>query len=268
MIKILFVGDIMGRPGRMILKSKLNQLMLQYNVGLCIANAENAAGGKGLNYKIAQELFSYGVDVLTMGNHTWDNKDIFNFIDDNRNIVRPYNYPPSVPGKGFVTVETRNGVPVVVGQLCGRLYMGNADCPFRTADAMLKEIGGRRPIVIDFHGEATSEKVAMGWYLDGRVSAVIGTHTHIPTADERILPQGAAFICDVGMTGPYDSVIGMEIESTTNQFITGIRRHHQVAKQNVKICAVMMQVDEASGKASSIERVTVCGADVTDNGEE
>ncbi len=256
-MNILFVGDVVGRPGRKILKSKLASLKKIHEIEFTIVNAENAAGGKGLNYEVAQELYRCGADVLTLGNHAWDNKDIFNFIDDDRYIVRAYNFTPGIPGRGYTTVTLRNGITLAVAQLCCRLFMAAVDCPFRRAEDLLEDIEEHPIKIIDLHGEATSEKVSMGWYLNGAVTAVIGTHTHIPTADERVLSGGTAYITDTGMTGAYDSVIGLEIESTTQQFISGIRQNHKIAKANIKISAVVIDVDELTGKARSIHRLWV-----------
>lgn len=256
-MKLLFVGDVIGQPGRKIVKEKLNKLKQAYNIDLCVINAENASGGRGLNRKTADELYESGANILTLGNHSWDNKDIFNFIDTDPNLIRPFNYPPQVPGRGFITFETPNGCMVSVAQLCCRLFMGNADCPFRSSERLLEKISDSTIRIIDLHGEATSEKMALGWYLNGRVTALLGTHTHIPTADERILPNGTAYITDVGMTGPYDSVIGIRIDSSTKQFITGIKQNHKVATENVKLCAVFINIDDVSGKASYIERIMI-----------
>jgi 2',3'-cyclic-nucleotide 2'-phosphodiesterase len=256
-MRILFIGDVFGRPGRNALEAHLEEIKTKYKIDFCIANGENSAGGKGLNQKIAKSLFDFGIDCITMGNHTWDNKDILSFIDEDPRVVRACNYPPNVPGKGFVVLETSTHVNVVVTQILCRVFMSNIDCPFRGADAMLEAVGEESIIICDLHGEATSEKVALGWYLDGKVSAVLGTHTHIPTADERILPQGTAYITDVGMTGSYDSVIGMDIESVTKQFISSIRSPFKIAKDNVKIAAIFLVIDESTGKAESIERLFI-----------
>jgi len=261
-MRVLFIGDVFGRPGRKALESQLGYLKSFYGADFCIANAENAAAGKGITYDVAQELYAAGVDIITLGNHAWDNKDVFSFIDDDRRIVRAYNYPPGVPGRGFTTFETPLGTKITIAQIFARLFMLNVDCPFRGADNLLRETGDDHILILDLHGEATSEKVALGWYLDGRVTAVIGTHTHIPTADERILPKGTAYITDVGMTGPYDSVIGMEIETATERFLTTLKKPFKVATENVKISGVLITVDDLTKKAVSIERLLV---DVADN---
>ncbi len=256
-MRILFVGDIFGRPGRNALESNLQRIKEQYQVDFCIANIENAAGGKGVTYDVAQQILNSGVDVMTLGNHAWDNKDIFSFIQDEKRMIRPYNYVPTLPGYGYVTLTLDGGVKITVSQVLGRLFMNNVDCPFRKADELLENMTDSNVIVIDMHAEATSEKMAFGWYLDGRVSAVIGTHTHIPTSDERVLPKGTAYQTDVGMTGPYDSVIGMDIETATYQLITTVKKPFKIAKHNVKICCALIEVDEITGKAKSIERLSV-----------
>ncbi|MFQ5987737.1 MAG: YmdB family metallophosphoesterase, partial [Dehalococcoidia bacterium] len=203
-MRILMVGDVIGRPGRRAVRTLLPGLRQEYNVDLVIANSENAAGGLGLTTETAEELLDFGVDVLTSGNHIWDQKEILPALDGDLAILRPLNYPPGVPGRGYLIKGE-----VLVVNLVGRTFMGNFDCPFRTMDQLLEELSDRPSVIIvDFHGEATSEKVALGWYLDGRVSALLGTHTHVGTIDARLLPKGTAFITDVGMTGPVDSVIG------------------------------------------------------------
>ncbi|MBD3266023.1 TIGR00282 family metallophosphoesterase [bacterium] len=253
-MRILFIGDVFGRPGRHALAAHLKSFKSEKEIDFCIANGENAAGGKGLNPKVAEELFSYGVDCITLGNHTWDNKAILTIIDIDSRLVRAYNYPPNVPGFGYSVFTLSSGEEIVVTQLLCRVFMATVDCPFRGADAFFEEIGQDRIVLCDLHGEASSEKVALGWYLDGRMTAVIGTHTHIPTADERILPGGTAYITDVGMTGAYDSIIGMDIESVTNQFKTTMKSPFKIAKKNVKIAGTIVSIDETTKKATSIER--------------
>ncbi len=256
-MQILFIGDVFARWGRKILKDRLNFIKEEYRIDFCIANGENSAGGKGISRAVAKELYDSGVDAITLGNHTWDNNDVLSFIDSDSRIVRPYNYPPGVPGNGWTSVPSHSGQTVVISQLCCRLFMSPMDCPFRAADCLLEEIGNERIIILDIHGEATSEKVALGWYLNGRVSAIIGTHTHIPTADERILPGGTAYITDVGMTGAYDSIIGMDIESSMRRFMTGMKIPFQVSKKNLQISAVIITIEERTGKASAIQRVMI-----------
>lgn len=256
-MRILFIGDVFGRWGRNILKERLNAIKEEHRVDLCIANGENAAGGKGISTAVSQELYKAGVDAITLGNHAWDNNDVLSFIDSDPRIVRAYNYAPGVPGNGWISVEAPSGHRVIVAQLCCRLFMTAIDCPFRAVDAMLEEIGNEPIVVVDIHGEATSEKMALGWYMNGRVSAVVGTHTHIPTADERILSRGTAYITDVGMTGAYDSIIGMDIDSSMKRFITGMKTPFQVAKKNARLSAVIISVDEETGRAHAIERLLV-----------
>lgn len=256
-MQILFIGDVFGRWGRNILKERLNAIKEEHRIDFCIANGENAAGGKGISKAVAQELYNAGIDAITLGNHAWDNNDVLTFIDTDCRIARAYNYAPGVPGNGWISVEALSGHRVIVAQLCCRLFMSAIDCPFRAADSMLEEIGNESIIVVDIHGEATSEKMALGWYMNGRVSAVVGTHTHVPTADERILSGGTAYITDAGMTGAYDSIIGMDIDSSTKRFITGMKSPFQISKRNVRISAVVISVDEETGKARSIERILV-----------
>ena len=255
MIRILFIGDVFGRPGRSAVEKKLQELKIEHRIDFCIANGENASGGKGLNQKVASQLFDCGIDCITLGNHAWDNKDIYTFINNEPRIVRACNYPPNLPGKGFGRFRTRTGADIIVTQLLCRVFMANVDCPFRKSDEMLREVGDGKIIICDLHGEATSEKIALGWYLDGKMSAIIGTHTHVPTADERIFPRGTAYITDAGMTGSYDSVIGMQIDPIITQFITTIRSPFKIARDNVKISAVIVAIDEYTRKAHSIERI-------------
>ena len=256
-MRILFIGDVFARWGRKILKERLNSVKEEYLVDFCIANGENAAGGKGISKAVANELYNAGVDAITLGNHTWDNNDVLSFIDDDYRIVRAYNFPPDVPGNGWISVQADNGQNIIISQLCCRLYMTPFDCPFRAADRLIEEIGNEKIIIIDVHGEATSEKCALGWYLNGRATAVIGTHTHIPTADERILPGGTAYITDAGMTGAYDSIIGMDIDSALKRFLTGMKIPFQVSKRNLKISAVLITVNDETGEAESIERLMI-----------
>jgi len=257
-VKLLFVGDIYGRPGRRAVSRLLPSLVARYNVDISIANGENAAGGSGITEKVAEELFSYGVNVLTSGNHIWDKKEVLPYLERAEYLLRPANYPPGVAGRGAAVFQTPSGVPVGVLNLQGRTYMREIDCPFRVGEkeiARLKE--KTNMIVVDFHAEATSEKIAMGWYLDGKVSAVIGTHTHVQTCDETILPGGSAYITDVGMTGPHDSVIGVRKEAAIDRFLTQIPMKFESARRDVKLCAVVVDVDEESGKARKIERLRV-----------
>ena len=248
---ILVIGDIVGRPGRQAVKELLPGLRQQYGFSLVIANAEYVAGGLGLTSTTAEELLSAGIDVLTSGNHIWAQKEIIPHLDGEMPILRPLNYPPGVPGKGYIV----NRQAMVVN-LIGRTFMGDFDCPFRAIDRLLTEVKPKPPVIIvDFHAEATSEKVAMGRYLDGRVSAVLGTHTHVGTSDSQLLPQGTAYVTDVGMTGPVDSVIGMETEVVIQRFLTGIPHRMSVARGKTMFNAVSVRVDEKSGRAISIDRI-------------
>jgi len=248
---ILMIGDIVGRPGRQAVKELLPGLRQQYGFSLVIANAENVAGGLGLTSTTAKELLSTGIDVLTSGNHIWAQKEIIPYLDGEMPILRPLNYPPRVPGKGYIV----NRQAMVVN-LIGRTFMGDFDCPFRAIDQLLTETKPKPPVIIvDFHAEATSEKVAMGRYLDGRVSAVLGTHTHVGTSDSQLLPQGTAYVTDIGMTGPIDSVIGMETEVVIQRFLTGIPHRMSVAKGKTMFNAVLVKVAEDTGRAISIDRI-------------
>ncbi len=221
---------------------------------VCIANCENASGGKGLGKDAAKNLFEAGIDAMTLGNHAWDNKQIFEFLDRENRIARAFNYPPNVPGRGFITVETGDGIRVGVAQLMCRLFMNPTDCPFQRSDELIELMSDCHVTFVDVHGEATSEKISLGWYLDGKISALIGTHTHVPTADERILPHGTAYLTDAGMTGPYDSVIGMDINTAMNNFMSPVRAQFKVANKNVNISGVIIDVDADTGKAVEIKR--------------
>ena len=245
------VGDVIGRPGRRVIQKLLPGLRQQYGVDLVIANAENAAGGFGLTLATARELLDTGVDVLTSGNHIWAQKEIIPYLDGQIPLLRPLNYPPGVPGMGYLV----NNWAMVVN-LMGRTFMGSFDCPFRAMDKLLAEVKPKPPVIIvDFHAEATSEKVAMGRYLDGRVSAVLGTHTHVGTIDAQLLPLGTAYVTDVGMTGPIDSVIGDEAEAVIRRFLTMMPHRLSVGKGRAILNAVLVRVDEDSGKATSIDRI-------------
>lgn len=255
-LRILHIADIMGEPGRKAVSRLVPRLIRERNVDFVLGNGENAAGGFGLTKRVAQELFDSGVDVLTGGNHMWDRKEILNFIEEERRILRPANYPAGVPGRGSGTFTAAGSRCVGVVSLLGRVFIKDVNCPFLAADAELKNLEEQTPIVlVDFHAEATSEKMAMGWYLDGRVSAVLGTHTHIQTADERILTKGTAFISDVGMTGPFDSVIGIEKEAALKRFLTQLPARFTPAKDDVRLNAVLVDVDDQTGRALGIERL-------------
>jgi len=247
-----------GRPGRNILKENLKNIIEEYTVDFVIANGENAAGGNGITKKVAEELFETGVNFLTMGNHVWDNKDIFTFIDNEERIIRPLNYPPGTPGKGSKIIEIKNNLKIGIINISGRTYMQNLDCPFRTCIEEIEKISSiTNIIIVDFHAEATSEKQAMGWYLDGKVSAVIGTHTHVQTADERILPGGTAYITDVGMTGAFNSILGVEVEGVIKKFITQLPARFDVAKGIAQLNSVLIEIEENTGRATSINRINL-----------
>lgn len=255
-MKILFIGDTVGKAGRAIVHEHLQQLQEAYQVDLTILNCENAASGFGITPILADEFFDWGVDVLTSGNHIWDKKQIMPYLDQNTRILRPANYPAEDPGRGVTVVKTGSGEEVAVMNLQGRVFMPSTDDPFRTADLELARLPKHIKIIfVDMHGEATSEKAAMGWYLDGRVSAVVGTHTHIPTADETILPGGTAFITDVGMAGPFFSVIGVVKEDVIRRFLTSIPQKFDAASQDARLNAVVVDVDSSTGKAHRIERI-------------
>jgi len=255
-MKILFIGDTVGKAGRSIVHQYLKELQETLAVDLTILNCENAAPGFGVTPRIADELFDWGIDVLTSGNHIWDKKEIMPYLSANSRLLRPANYPEGNPGRGMTILKTRSGEEAAVLNLQGRVFMPPTDDPFRVADAELAKIPNHiKVIFVDMHGEATSEKVAMGWYLDGRVSAVVGTHTHIPTADETILPGGTAFLTDVGMAGPFHSVIGVIKEEVIRRFLTSIPDKFEAASLDARLNAVFVDVDSATGKARSIERI-------------
>ncbi len=249
---ILMIGDVIGKPGRQAIHELVPGLRKQYGLDLVIANGENAAGGFGLTANVAQELLSDGVDVLTSGNHIWAQKEIIPYLEGDMPILRPLNYPAGVPGHGYLITRK-----VMVVNLIGRTFMSNYDCPFRTMDALLSELKLKPPVIIvDFHAEATSEKVALGRYLDGRVSAVLGTHTHVGTIDAQILPKGTAYVTDVGMTGPTDSVIGDDTESVMQRFLTMMPHHLSVGKGKPVLNGILVGIDNKSGRATSIERIS------------
>ena len=258
-MKILFVGDIFGAPGRRIVADHVEDIVKSNQIDLAIANAENAAGGFGITPAIAEDLFALGLDVLTSGNHVWDKRELYDYLNRQPRLLRPANYPEA-PGHGLVTVKARNGVECAVINLQGRTYMPSTDCPFRKADLLLSQIDPAVNVrFVDFHAEVTSEKMAMGWYLDGRVSAVVGTHTHVPTADTRILPGGTAYQTDCGMTGPYRSVIGVDTETILQRFLSGLPVRMEAAKHGVELHSVIVDVDEETGKARAFRRHTING---------
>lgn len=251
-MRILMIGDVIGKPGRRAVRSLLPELRNRYQLDLVIANGENAAGGMGLTSASAQELLSAGVDVLTTGNHIWDQKEIIPHLNGPMPIIRPLNYPPGVPGRGYLIYK---GVLIV--NLMGRTFMNSLDCPFRGMDALLASLPNRPPVlVVDFHAEATSEKGAMGYYLDGRASAVMGTHTHVGTIDARILPGGTAFVTDIGMTGPINSVIGDDVTSVLDRFLTRLPHRLGVGKGDVIFNGVVIDVDDNTGRADNISRIS------------
>jgi hypothetical protein len=254
---LLFIGDIFGSPGRSIVAQQLRKIAADEKIDLVIANGENAAGGFGITPQLADELFGYGIDVITTGNHVWDKREIYDYFPRQPRLLRPANYAAETPGAGVVVVEARNGAPCAILNLQGRVYMPQTDCPFRTADRLLAELPAEVKIrFVDFHAEVTSEKMAMGWYLDGRVSALIGTHTHIPTADTRILQNGTAYQTDAGMTGPYRSVIGVDKDIILEKFLTQMPVRMEAARHGVELHGVIVEVDESTGNAASVRRYT------------
>jgi 2',3'-cyclic-nucleotide 2'-phosphodiesterase len=257
-VRILYIGDIFGRPGRAVLKETLPGLVSEYSPDLVLANGENAAAGFGITPLLAEELLGLGIAVLTTGNHIWDKKEIYPYLAEHADspLLRPANYPAHVPGRGLHVGKTRAGLEFAVINLQGRVFMPPIDCPFRTVDALLESIPESVKIrFVDMHAEATSEKLAMGWYLNGRVTAMVGTHTHVPTADEMVLPGGTAYITDLGMTGPYESVIGVEKDTIIRKFLSQLPERYEVAKGDVRLCGVLVEADPQTGRAVSIERV-------------
>jgi metallophosphoesterase (TIGR00282 family) len=255
-MKVLFIGDIVGKTGRNATKALLPAIVNRYKIDLVIANGENAAGGFGITDKLASEIFSHGVHVITTGNHVWDKKEFIHQISKENRVLRPINYPPGLPGYGSLLYSLHNGIKVGVINISGRVFMSHIDCPFRTGkDEVEKLRSTTKMIIIDFHAEATSEKIAFGYYMDGKVSAVIGTHTHVQTADEKILPGGTAYITDVGMTGPYDSVIGIEKEQIIERFLTNMPMRFETAKGEGIFSAVVIEIDEETGKSSAVQRL-------------
>src|SRR6266849_6204369 len=263
-MRILFIGDIVGSPGRRIVAERLADIVAQHRVDLVIANVENAASGFGITPRLAEELLEVGVEVLSGGNHIWDRKEILDYFPHQPRLLRPANYPDSSPGSGLYIGAAKNGVRYAVLNLQGRVFMASIDCPFRTADRELARIPAEvRVVIVDMHAETTSEKLAMGWHLDGRVTAMVGTHTHVATADEQILPKGTAYITDVGMTGPHDSVIGMDKAGILKRFLDGLPARFEVAEGDAQMNAVLLEVDEAgdlgpAGRAPA--RSSGCGS--------
>ncbi|ODS51908.1 MAG: metallophosphoesterase [Acidobacteria bacterium SCN 69-37] len=263
MTRILFIGDIVGKPGRELVRRALPALVDQHRIDLVVANGENCAAGFGITPDLAEDLFSYGVHVITGGNHSWDKKEIYPYIERQPRLLRPCNFPAGAPGGGRVVATAGNGVPVAVINAMGRVFMHQIDDPFAGILIDIEAVRDQaRLIFVDFHAEATSEKVAMGWHLDGRVAAVVGTHTHVPTADARVLPQGTAYITDVGMTGPHDSVIGVERHPIIQRFLTGMPQRFETARENPRLNAVIVEADETTGRAISIDRIGLSADDI------
>lgn len=255
-MKLLFIGDIVGKPGRRVLKELLPEYRRRQKIDAVIANAENAAAGSGITKKLAKEIFDSGVDIMTSGDHIWRRKQVYELFNETDRLLRPTNYPDGAPGSGSTVVELPNIGKIGVINLIGRVFMEPLDCPFAAAEKEVEKLRRSTPvIVVDMHAEATSEKVAMGWYLDGMVSAVLGTHTHIQTADEKILPQGTAYITDCGMTGPYDSVIGRDKDSILQRFLTQRPTRFHMAEEGEEMHGVVIEIEEETGKAFSIKRV-------------
>ncbi len=255
-MNILFIGDIVGRTGRMALASRLDRLVDRHQVDLVVANGENAAAGFGLTVDIARDLYDLGIHVLTSGNHIWDKKEILGYLDDQKRLLRPANYPAGAPGSGWGVFRTAAGVKVGVINLEGRVFMNNLECPFREADRLIEQVRAETPIIlVDFHAEATSEKMALGCYLDGRVSAVVGTHTHVQTADEQIMPGGTAYLSDAGMTGSRDAVIGIRKELAIEKFLTQMPVRFEVGKRDPVLCGALFSIDEQTGKATGVLRI-------------
>ena len=263
-MRILFIGDIFGRPGHTIVHQCLPALVSEHKPDLIIANGENAAGGFGITPQICEELFEHGIDCITTGNHVWDKRELIEYIQSangnpyspSRRVLRPINYPAGTPGHGLYEGKTKSGISFAVVNAQGRVFMGNNDDPFRAIDDAIRTVSAK-VILIDFHAEATSEKVALGWHLDGRVTAVLGTHTHVPTADERVLPNGTAVQTDVGMTGPYDGVIGVQKELILQRFLTNMPSRFEPATGDVRLCGAVIDCDEQTGRARSIQRIMV-----------
>ena len=257
-MKVLFIGDIFGEPGRRALARAVPKLVAQRQIDIVIGNGENAAGGFGITPELAEELFDLGLAVITTGNHAWDKKEILDYFPREPRLLRPANYPSGVPGYGSVVVESASGEQLGVLQLMGRAYMPTLDCPFQVAKKELSSLKKRTvAVIVDMHAEATSEKMAMGHYLDGEAVAVVGTHTHVQTADDQILPKGTAYLTDIGMTGPLHSVIGVKKELAIEKFLTGMPRRFEVASGPSVFCAVLLELDARLGKALSIERIRI-----------
>lgn len=257
-INILFAGDVVGEPGRRAIRELLPRLKQELQAEFCVVNGENAAGGAGITPKIFSEIREAGADVVTSGDHIWDNKDILNIIGGETLLLRPANYPPKAAGFGSVVVESASGIKLGVLNVMGRTFMKDLDCPFQVSEREIQKLKEKTPIIlVDMHAETTSEKIALGRYLDGRVSAVVGTHTHVQTADEQIFPNGTAFLCDAGMTGPHESILGREVEPIIQRFLTQMPNRFEVAKNDIRLCGALIQVDVETGKALKIQRLVV-----------
>lgn len=255
-MRVLFIGDIVGSIGRDIIESNINKIKNIYQPHIIIANGENSAGGRGINEKIIKQFFQLGINIITMGNHVWDRIEVFDYIDDYKNLIRPANYPDGTPGNSY-SIISFNSYKLAVINLQGRTYLPPIDCPFRTADKLIEKISKEtKNIIIDFHAEATSEKIALGWYLDGKVSFIAGTHTHVQTADERILPNGTAYISDVGMVGSYDGILGMQKDNIIKKFLTQLPQKFEVEETGrIQFSGVIVDIDPSTGKAFNIERI-------------
>jgi hypothetical protein len=257
-MKILFLGDVVGKPGRQALAGLLRKVQEAHGVDLTVANGENAAGGFGITPETGADLLRLGVDVITSGNHIWDKKEVLGYIPKENRLLRPLNYPPGAPGYGSVVVTARDGTKVAVLNASGRVFMHDLDCPFRATLAEIEALAGEARVrVVDFHAEATSEKIAFGRFLDGRVSAVVGTHTHVQTADERVLPGGTAYISDLGMTGPAESVIGVDADIVVRKFLTGLPERFETAKGAAQLQGAVVEIDPGSGLALGIQRISL-----------
>ena len=256
-IKILFIGDVVGKAGRCAIEKLVPALLNANSIDACIANGENAAGGTGITQKISNQLFSSGIDIITSGNHIWSNRDILSVLDTDKRILRPANYPNGVKGIGSTTFKSKKGYIIGITNLMGRVFMKPLDCPFKVAEREIEKLKNKTMInIIDFHAEATSEKIALGRYLDGKVTAVLGTHTHVQTADEKIFPRGTAYITDVGMTGPHDSIIGAKKDIVLQRFLTQVPVKLEVASEDIRLNGVIIEADCDSGKALSIKRIS------------
>ena len=265
MLRLLFIGDIVGRPGRELVRQGLAGLVEYHSIDFVIANAENAAAGFGITREIGDQLLDWGIEVMTSGNHIWDKKEALDYIGAEPRLLRPANYPAGAPGKGSYLARTRTGATVGVVNVMGRVFMLNIDDPFAVVQREIEAIRHRtRVIIVDFHAEATSEKVAMGWHLDGKVTAVFGTHTHVQTADERILPNGTAYLTDAGMTGPHDSIIGMEREPSLARFLNGMPSRFEPATGNPRLNGIVVTADDRTGRATAVKRISYSESELND----